>query len=67
MTKLLCGPALPRTICPLCEGRRIYLLSLTPRPCICCGGTGLYVEDRYAGRPLDRRAFELGLEPRNAA
>jgi hypothetical protein len=61
--KLLTGPSLPRVRCPLCEGRRVYVLNLMPRPCICCRGTGLYVEDRWP-EPADRRAFELGLEPR---
>jgi len=64
--KLLTGPPLPRMICPLCDGKKVYLLSLRPRTCICCRGTGLYVGDRYTD-PTDARAFELGLHPRRAS
>jgi hypothetical protein len=60
---LICGPPLPRRICPLCEGRRVYLLSLVPRPCICCKGVGLYVDERFTD-PTEARAYELGLHPR---
>jgi hypothetical protein len=62
---LLSGPPLPRVICPLCEGRRVHVLSLTPRPCICCKGVGLYVVDTFEGHdPTEARAYELGLHPR---
>jgi predicted nucleic acid-binding Zn ribbon protein len=61
----LSGPSLPRVVCPLCNGRRAHAISLIPRPCICCRGTGLYVGDRYTD-PSDARAFELNLHPRPA-
>ena len=63
--ELLTGPALPRQICPQCDGRRVKVFNAVARPCICCRGTGLYAGDRYTD-PTDARAFELGLHPRSA-
>jgi hypothetical protein len=64
--KLLTGPPLPRRVCPLCEGRKIYMMGLSPRPCICCRGVGLYVDAQFTD-PTDARAYELGLHSRKAA